>query len=408
LRPTLRYTRGSMNERNELVDAFRAKFEHAPSMAVRSPLRICPLGAHVDHQNGIVTGMALTESVNLVFSCNDKGYVRVQSMDFPDEEYFHVDQVPEMVPTFWGNYLRGAVLSLQRNYKLRHGINGVVRGRLPIGGLSSSAAVTTAYLMALCEVNDLPIEAHALIQFSHWVEREFIGLNNGILDQSANILSLEGHLMRMDCRSEQFDMVPRAAAMPPFDVLIVYSGISTSLIKTDYNNRVDECKVAAWLLQELADLPVSPFKEITLRDIPLEAYLEHRARLPGRFMRRADHFFSEIERVNQGVQAWADGDIKRFGAFMFESGASSIEQYESGCPELTTIYHTLRETDGVHGARFSGAGYRGCCIGLIEPAAREAVKAQIDNTYRAEHPEFGEVYRVFFSHTADGARVETL
>ena len=404
----MRYTQLSMNEHNELVERFRAKFAHVPTAAVRSPLRICPLGAHVDHQDGVVTGMALTESVNLVFSRNDDGYVRVQSMDFPDEEYFHVDQVPEMVPTFWGNYLRGAVLSLQRGYKLRYGINGVVRGRLPIGGLSSSAAVTTAYLMALCEVNSLPVEAEALIQFSHWVELEFIGLNNGILDQSANILSLDRHLMRMDCRNGKYEMVPKAAGMTPFDVVIVYSGISTTLIQTDYNNRVDECKVAAWLLQELADLPLSPFKQIKLRDIPREAYLEHRRQLPGRFRRRADHFFSELERVETGVAAWAEGDIDRFGDCMFESGESSIAQYESGCPELITIYRALRESAGVYGARFSGAGYRGCCIGLVDPAAHDAVRQQIDSIYPQRHPQFSEVYRVFFSSTADGARVVAL
>lgn len=397
-----------MNERQELVDAFRAKFGHSPTAAVRSPLRVCPLGAHVDHQDGIVTGMALTESVNLVFSRNDQGYVRVQSMDFPDEEYFHVDQVPEMMPTFWGNYLRGAVLSLQGKYKLRHGIHAVVRGRLPIGGLSSSAAVTTAYLMALCEVNELPVEAHALIRFSHWVEREFIGLNNGILDQSANILSLDKHLMRMDCRSEEFEMVPRAAAMRPFDVAIVYSGISTTLIQTDYNNRVDECKVAAWLLQELAGLQVSPFKQVKLRDIPRDVYLAHREQLPGRFRRRADHFFSELERVEAGVAAWAGGDIESFGSCMFESGQSSIDQYESGCPELTTIYQVLRESPGVYGARFSGAGYRGCCIGLVDPDAREAVRRKIDAVYPLRHPRYSDVYRVFFSDTADGARVQAL
>ncbi len=397
-----------MNERDLLISEYRTKFGSEPDAAVRSPLRVCPLGAHVDHQGGIVTGMALTESVNLVFGAADDGYVRVQSRDFPDEEYFHIDQVPEMVPTFWGNYLRGAVLSLQRKYRLTRGIRGVIRGRLPIGGLSSSAAVTTAYLMALCAVNELDVEPQDLIRFSHWVEREFIGLNNGILDQSANILSLDGQLMRMDCLSETFEMVPRSSMMPPFEVVIVYSGISTTLIQTDYNNRVDECKVAAWLLQEIAGLPVTPFRDVMLRDIPRECYQEHRETLPGRFRRRADHFFSELDRVETGVAAWREGDLASFGAAMFASGESSIKQYESGCPELITIYETLRESEGVYGARFSGAGYRGCCIGLIDPNHRESIKARMDRVYPVRHPDFADVYRVFFSATADGARVEPI
>ncbi|MFP4010825.1 MAG: galactokinase family protein [Spirochaetaceae bacterium] len=390
---------------DQLAESYKRKFGSVPTRAVRSPLRICPLGAHVDHQDGIVSGMALTDSVDLVYSTEEDGYLRVQSLDFPDEEYFHVDQVPDMVPTFWGNYLRGAVRSLSRSYKLHRGIRGVVRGKLPIGGLSSSAAVTTAYLMALCDVNEIELEPRDLIDYSHWVETDFIGLNNGILDQSANILSRDGHLMVMDCRTEEFEMVPRSSEMPEFDVVIVYSGISTTLIKTDYNNRVDECKVAAWLLQELGGLPVSPFREVQLRDIPREVYREQADALPGRFRRRADHYFGEIERVNAGVEAWRRGDIEELGRQIFASGRSSIEKYESGCPELITIYETLAESEGVYGARFSGAGYRGCCIGLVDPAYRESIAARIDAVYPREHPEFKDHYRVFFSRTDDGARV---
>jgi galactokinase len=388
-----------------VVESYERKFGATPSRAVRSPLRICPLGAHVDHQGGIVSGMALTDSIDLVYTPSEDGYIRVQSLDFPDEEYFHVDQVPDMVPTFWGNYLRGAVLSLGRSFKLHRGIRGVVRGKLPIGGLSSSAAVTTAYLMALCDVNDIELEPRELIDYSHWVETAYIGLNNGILDQSANILSRDGYLMVMDCLTEEHQMVPRSEAMPEFEIVIVYSGISTSLIKTDYNNRVDECKVAAWLLEELGDLEVSAFRDVTLRDIPRDVYEEHGEKLPGRFRRRADHYFGEVDRVRSGVEAWKRGDIEAFGRHMFASGQSSISKYESGCPELITIYETLSESDGVYGARFSGAGYRGCCIGLVDPAYRESITRRIDDVYPSRHPEFRDHYRVFFSRTDDGARV---
>jgi len=218
---------------------------HSPHQGqIRSPLRICPLGAHVDHQGGLVTGMALDVNVDLLYSPDDAGFVRVQSMDFPDEEYFHIDRVPEMLPGFWGNYIRGSVLSLARDFKLRKGFRAVIRGRLPMGGLSSSAAVTTAYLMALADVNGLDISQEALIQYSHWVETAFIGLKNGILDQSSNILSRDGFLMKMDCSTNVWELVPKNPSMPDFDVVIVNSGFTKALIGTDYNNRVDECKIA--------------------------------------------------------------------------------------------------------------------------------------------------------------------
>lgn len=390
-----------------LQKAFQDKFGKKGYRIVRSPLRICPLGAHVDHQHGYVTGMALEASIYFMYAPDSEGYIRVQSLDFPDEEYFHLNHVPDMIPGYWGNYLRGAVLSLSRQYKLRKGIQGVIRGKHPIGGLSSSAAVLTAYLMALAEVNDIVPSKEELIRLSHWVETDFIGLNNGILDQSANILSKEDHLMVMDCRSEQYELVPKHPHMPPYEVIIVYSGISTALMGTDYNNRVDECKVAAWILQELDSGKVSSLKQVRLRDIEPSLYETLKEKLPGRFRRRAEHFFTENQRVLAGVQHWREGDLAKFGSLMFQSGESSIRNYECGCPELITIFEILSTTDGVYGARFSGAGYRGCCIGLVDPSRKEAIKERIEALYPERHPRYKDVFKVYFSKTGDGARILT-
>lgn len=377
-------------------------------MGVKSPLRICPLGAHVDHQNGLIAGLALNESINMVYSANREGYIRIQSMDFPDEEYFHIDRVPDMLPGFWGNYIRGSVLSLGRYYKLKYGLNGVISGKIPIGGLSSSAAVTTAYLMALCDVNEIELTKEELIQFSHWVETDFIGLQNGILDQAANILSRENMLMFMDCKSKQYKLIHKSDKMPDFEVIVVYSGVTKSLISTDYNHRVDECKIAASILEEIAYGRISGLKKIKLRDVEEAAYYRYREKLPGRFRRRADHFYSENERVLKGVQSWAEGDIVSFGKLMFESGDSSIYNYECGCPELITIYGILKDSPGVFGARFSGAGYRGCCIGLIDPSCKKNIKDRLDRVYPVKHPEYAESYQVYFCKTDNGARMVKL
>lgn len=390
-----------------LTEQFTRKFCSSSTSynLITSPLRICPLGAHVDHQHGLVTGMALDAAVNLVYSRGDNGYVRVQSRDFPDEEYFAISSVPGMVPGFWGNYLRGAILALKQNHVIKHGINGIISGKLPIGGLSSSAAVTTAYLMALCDVNDIEVSKEELVQLSHWVENQFIKLNNGILDQAANILSRNNYLMFMDTRTSQYQLIEKPVSMPEFEVVVVYSGLSKALIGTDYNNRVDECKVAAWIIQELAQQRIASLPETRLRDVDRETYLKVREGLPPRFRKRADHFFSENERVKAGVEAWQKGDLKTFGQLMFESGESSIHNYECGCPELITIFEILKKAPGVYGARFSGAGYRGCCIGLIDPYYKEEIKAAVDREYPVKHPEYKDVYQVNFCKTDDGARI---
>jgi galactokinase len=388
-----------------LIENFKEEYLVDMARFVKSPLRICPLGAHVDHQHGVVTGIALNESINMVYTPSEEGFIRVRSMDFPDEEYFHLSQVPAMLPGYWGNYIRGSVLALRRKYRLEKGFKGFISGKVPIGGLSSSAAVTTAYLLAICDVNGISISKKELIEHSHWVETDFIGLKNGILDQAANILSEDGHLMFMDCATGDYKLIPRSNNMPNFEIVVVYSGITKALIGTDYNNRVDECKVSSLILQELAFDKISSLKDTKLRDITHDIYDKYKEALPGRFRRRAEHFYTENTRVVKGVKAWEQGDIKTFGKLMFESGESSIYNYECGCPELITIFNILKDCPGVYGARFSGAGYRGCCIGIINPAFKSEIERKIRLEYPVKHPEYKDKYNIYFCKTDNGARV---
>lgn len=386
-----------------LIELFKERYNIEDIRAVRSPLRICPVGAHSDYQDGLVTGLTLDSSVDMVYTPSEDGYIRLQSLDFPDKEYFHINHDSDYVPSFWGNYIRGAVLALREDYVLKKGLTGMVSGKLPIGGLSSSAAVTTAYLMALCDVNGIEVSKMDLIKYSHWVETKFIGLKNGILDQSANILSMDNQLMVMDCKTTEYQMIQKGKSMPGFEVIVVYSGISKDLISTSFNNRVDEIRVAGWLLQELSGMELSPLEEVKLRDIPVEVFEQYKDQLPNRFRKRATHFYTEQERVKSGAKAWAEGDLETFGQMMFESGESSFFQYESGIPEMFTIFNLLRETEGVYGARPSGAGYRGAVIGLVDPAYKEQIKAKIDKEYPRNHPEYKDAYEVNFCKTADGA-----
>lgn len=387
-----------------LYDEFRKYFDDQEIYGVKSPLRICPIGAHSDYQDGLVTGFTLDASVDMIYSPREDGYINIRSMDFPDREYFHVNHSSEYIPGFWGTYIRGAVKSLQQDFVLKKGLNAVVSGKLPIGGLSSSAAVTTAYLKALCHVNEIPVDEIDLIRYSNWVENQFIGLKNGILDQSANILSKNNHLMVMDCQNWEYQLVPDNPELPEFEVVVVFSGITKNLMGTDFNNRVDEVRVAGWLLNEMDGKALPKLDQVKLRNIPKETYLDHKDKIPARFAKRAAHFYTEKDRVLAGVEAWRQGDLKQFGQLMFESGHSSFYQQESGIPEMETIYNILKETPGVYGARPSGAGYRGAVIGLVDPAYKASIKEKIDQVYPQKHPQIKDDYRVNFCQRDDGAR----
>lgn len=370
---------------------------------VYSPLRISPLGAHVDHQDGLVTGMTLDRAILLAFVPRADRRVRVESLNFPGLIDFDLGDVPPKLRGDWGNYVRGAVSALNREHELRVGLDAVVQGRMPIGGLSSSAAVGVAYLLALEAANRLSVTPEQNIQLDRYVENEYLGLNNGILDQSIILMSDDRHLTYLDCQSVEFSKIPTPTNGEEFEILAVYSGLATSLASTDYNKRVAECQDAARTLLEWANenVPATP----RLRMVPEQVYAELGARLPTPLDRRARHFFTEVRRVRQGITAWQQGNLSEMGRLINESGASSVSNYECGCPHLITLYELLEQTPGVFGARFSGGGFRGSCIALTDPAQREQIEASIHAKYPAVHPDIAESYSIHFCKPDGPARL---
>lgn len=371
---------------------------------VRSPLRISPLGAHVDHQDGLVTGMALDRAIYLAFVPRRDRRVRVESMNFPGCVEFNLDDIPPRIPQDWGNYARGAALALQQSHVVHTGMDAVVLGTMPVGGLSSSAAVGVAYLLALEIVNGLQLTPEENIELDRYIENVYLGLRNGVLDQSMILLSERDCLTYLDCRSMAVTKVPTVARPEEFEILIVYSGVRKALVGTDYNDRVGECQAAARLLLTWAGMPVTDDVS-RLRLVPPEVYAELGDRLPAPLDRRARHFFTEIERVREGVEAWQAGDIVRLGSLMRASGASSVHNYESGCPHLTTLYEILSECPGVYGARFSGGGFRGSCIALSHPDSRQQITSFVADRYPQAHPDIADCYSIHFCRTGQAACV---
>lgn len=370
----------------------------------RSPLRVCPLGAHVDHQLGLVTGMTMDEAILLAYLPEREPRVRVRSLNFSPPVDFPLDDVPPRGEPAWANYLRGAVVALQRKYPLRHGITGVIGGWMPIGGLSSSAAAGVAYLLALEDVNGLEVSPEENILLDQYIENVYIGLNNGILDQSVILLSNPGHLTYVDCQTMGFDRIPSAEDLAEFDIVVVYSGLSKTLVSTDYNQRVAQCQEAAAFMLAWAGLPVPA--EPKLRLVPEEVFREYGDRLPQPLGRRATHFFTEVARVRAGVEAWRRGDLGHFGELMRASGESSIHNYECGAPHLIEIFDILNQCPGVYGSRFSGAGFRGSCIGLSDPAAREIIREAVEARYPARFPEMKDKFGVFFCRPGGSAGIK--
>ena len=371
---------------------------------IYAPYRVCPLGAHVDHQHGLVTGFAINKGVDLWFTPNADGRVHLESLTFEGEVNFDVTQGTLVREKQWGDYARGAKYALKKRFTLKQGINGVIKGSLPVGGLSSSAAVLVAYVMAFAKANNIELTPFEVVKIASEAEREYIGLSNGILDQSCIALGKKDGLLFLDCDSNEYRIIKRNPSMPDFEIGIFFSGLTRSLVDSDYNLRVYECKTAAWNMLAYMDQPLKAFDKTFLRDIPKATFEKTRIAMPQRFARRAEHFYSEYRRVRQGVTAWETGNLKLFGKLSFDSCESSIHNYECGSAELIAIYEIMRTLPGVYGGRFSGAGFKGACIALVDPQHKEEIEKELTRQYLEKFPEYEQTFKVYFVKPDDGAR----
>ncbi|KAH6825412.1 galacturonic acid kinase [Perilla frutescens var. hirtella] len=380
---------------------------------VVSPYRICPLGAHIDHQGGTVSSMTINKGILLGFVPSSDCQVLLQSGQFKGEVMFSVDeeQLPrnatklnnsghvkgssiEQEECSWGNYPRGAVYALQKTGNhLKQGIIGFICGEegLDSSGLSSSAAVGVAYLLAFESANNLKITPTENIEYDRLIENEYLGLKNGILDQSAILLSSYGCLTCMDCKTKEHKLIRSPdlngnlnVIEKQFKILLAFSGLKQALITNPgYNSRVSECREAANILLQASG---NEGTEPVLSNVEPEVYEEHKSKLDASLLRRAEHYFSENRRVLKGLEAWASGDLEEFGKLISASGLSSIQNYESGCEPLIKLYEILVNAPGVFGARFSGAGFRGCCIAFVDADRASDAASLIRKEYNKVQP----------------------
>lgn len=383
-------------------EKFLEIYKHDPSDIVFCPYRICPLGAHSDHQHGKVTGMAINKGINIAYGPKRNGVIELVSLDFDKRAQFFVDRVHKVKENDWADYLRGATIALGKKYKLNIGMCGVIEGSLPVGGLSSSAAVTLAFLVALCKVNDIRPTKEELIQMSVDAENKYVGVSSGTLDQSCECFCKANSLLYLDTNTGEYINIPQNKNMQPYEIMIVFSGVERNLAGSKFNMRVDECRSAGYALKAFSNSDYGRFDESFLRDVPKEIYLEYKDKLPTSWAKRAEHWYTEFDRVEKGVKLWEQGDLEGFGKLIFESGLSSIENYETGSSELKKIYDIMTNTQGIYGGRFSGAGFKGCCMALINPQYKENIVKKITTEYLKEFPQYEKKFQVEFCYSVDG------
>ncbi|MDG2303283.1 MAG: galactokinase family protein [Candidatus Binatia bacterium] len=367
---------------------------------VVSPYRICPIGAHVDHQGGPVLGTAIDAGTLLAFAPSGSSACRLQSTNF--EGQYETDlTTTKSAPEGWGRYFWAAAATLgTRTPAPLRGIVGRVEGSLPGGGLSSSASVVLAYLTAIAHENGIELSPQELVNFARQAENEYVGVKCGILDPACIVASKRDHLVSIDTLQCEFEPIPGEKAASQSTFLVAFSGVDRNLRHTGFNDRVDQCHEAARHLGQLCGNAAAE----KLGDHIDAVFEEHLDALPSTLQKRARHFFEERHRVRAGVETWRNGDLEGFGRLMSDSCRSSIENFEVGSPEIGALHELICRTPGVYGARFSGAGFGGCVVGLVAADRAQECLERIEREYRRLAPELTSAY-VFLAQSRDGLNV---
>lgn len=330
---------------------------------VRAPGRANLIGEHTDADEGYVLPVAL-DLATVVSGRRAADRLVLRSLDLPADGVVEVDLRTGQGPTVgWGRYVTAVVGVLRDSGLALHGVDGVVASDVPLGaGLSSSAALEVAIALALLVE---PIAPARLARLCQRAENAGVGVQSGIMDQFASAGAQAGSALFLDCRSLRTEQVPVPADLL---VLVVDSAVSRSLTSSAYNERRQQCALAA------RGLGVR-----VLRDATLELLDDRWGSLDDVIRRRARHVVTENARVLTAVRALRDDDRATLRATFAASQDSLAHDFEVSVPELDLLVQLAGDTAGVVASRMTGAGFGGCTVSLVErnhaEAARDALVA---------------------------------
>ncbi|MDE2125768.1 MAG: galactokinase [Armatimonadetes bacterium] len=378
-----------------VVEEHRRQFRCSPQLIARAPGRVNLIGEHTDYNDGFVFPAAIERSVMIGASPRDDRTVLAWSAQFQRPTRFNLDTIQHARThaSAWSNYLRAMAALLPDTGIPLCGLNCTIAGSVPLGaGLSSSAAMLVACGLCLSTAAGVPLSGVALALLAQRAEREFVGVNVGIMDQYISALGQRGHALLIDTRSLEFKPAPLPEA--GLSIVIADTLKPRGLVKSAYNTRRRECELAVQLLK-----PVLP--GITaLRDVSLLQLEQHEQLLPQPVRNRARHVVTEDERTLQAFDALQRGEFELFGSLMNQSHSSLRDWYEVSCPELDALTEAALTIPGVLGSRMTGAGFGGCTVSLVRDESVELFRQEVPRLY---HIATGGQTEILVTRAASGA-----
>lgn len=372
---------------------FIEHFDGSTGSVYASPGRINLIGEHTDYNDGFVFPGAVQQGIIAELKPNGTRKVRAYSIDMKDYTEFLLDDEKGPSAT-WARYIFGVCREMMALGVPVEGFNTAFAGDVPLGaGMSSSAALESTFAFALNDFwGDNKIEKMELARVGQRTEHKYVGCNCGIMDQFASVHGKKGNLMRLDCRSGEFEYFPWNPK--GYKLVLVNSCVKHELVGSPYNDRRLSCeRVAAAINAKYPEVK-------SLRDATYEQLDAVRGEVSEEDAMRAHYVIGERERVLTVCKALEEGDYETVGKMMYETHAGLSKEYEVSCEELDFLNDVAKEA-GVTGSRIMGGGFGGCTINLVsEELYGHFVKSAIDKFY----DKFGKKPVVIDVVIADGAR----
>lgn len=361
----------------QLTTAFQNIFgDDSEPLVVRSPGRVNIIGEHTDYNEGFVLPAAIDKYAYVAVSLRNDDQIHLKAVDLNETFTIAVSDLKPVTDTSWPNYMTGAAAQfLKRGIQLP-GFNALLTSNVPMGaGLSSSAAVECAMVFALNELLQTNIDRVSMVKMAQKAEHEYAGVMCGIMDQFASMMGKNDHVIKLDCRSLEYEYVP--FKLEGIKILLLNTNVKHSLASSEYNTRRNECTQAVnWIAEKHAEVKSLRNASTAMLDelvLPKSELIDKRSRF----------VVEEIERLVTGCADLQQGNIAALGKKMFATHDGLSKMYDVSCKELDFLVDFVRNRPEVIGARMMGGGFGGCTINLVQESAIEQLVAEIKPAYQS-------------------------
>jgi galactokinase len=363
------------------------------SRIAAAPGRVNLIGEHTDYNQGFVLPGAIDKNIYVACSPNGGHLLNMRALEYGEHYSFSLG---EMNPVKgWPTYLLGMIYMMMPDKRLPYGMDLVISGEVPVGaGMSSSAALCSAFGLALNEIFQLGLSRMGIALAAQQTEHRFANLQCGIMDPFASLHGKEGHLMKLDCRSLEYEYIP--FDFPGQLIILVNSMVSHSLASSEYNLRRQQCEAGVQLLQQYDPSIFS------LRDVQMDKLEMHRLELDETVYKRCRFVIRENQRLLEGCDFLKEHNLDAFGKLMFASHDGLSRDYGVSCPESDFLVNTIKESKGVKGARQMGGGFGGCIITIIDKEFAENFVRDIQKSYEEK---FGRIPDCYTMNISEGAHI---